>query len=298
VEKLTLCPICKESNFTPLFECKDYVASGEKFPIVKCNNCTHEFTNHRPTEEECGIYYQSNNYISHSGSDKSKLGITYKLYDLVRNYSIGLKLNIIKKYQKSGELLDLGCGLGYFLNGAQKEGTFECQGADISEDAIKYVKDNFNIEVKKDSELKTFKKGQFNVITQWHVLEHVYRLEDRLQELKYLLSEKGTMFIAVPNSDSWDAKNYKEYWDGYDVPRHIHHFNKKSIKKLFHDNGFEFIKMRGMWFDAPYISMRSEYHRGNGKLGFILGATKGMYSNLKALFTGNQSSILLIIKHK
>lgn len=298
MEKLTLCPICKESNFTLLFECKDYVASGEKFPIVKCNNCTHEFTNHRPTEEECGAYYQSNNYISHSGSDKSKLGITYKLYDLVRNYSIGLKLNIIKKYQSNGELLDLGCGLGYFLNGAQKEGTFKCQGADISEDAIRYVKDNFNIEVKKDSELKSFQKGQFNVITQWHVLEHVYRLEDRLKELKYILSEKGTMFIAVPNSDSWDAKNYKEHWDGYDVPRHIHHFNKKSIKKIFHDNGFEVIKMRGMWFDAPYISMRSEYHRGNGKLGFILGATKGMYSNLKALFTGNQSSILLIIKHK
>ena len=117
-------------------------------------------------------------------------------------------------------------------------------------------------------------------------------------ELNKLLAEKGIMFIAVPNSDSWDAKNYKEHWDGYDVPRHIHHFNKKSIKKLFHDNGFEVIKMRGMWFDAPYISMRSEYHRGNGKLGFILGATKGMYSNLKALFTGNQSSILLIIKHK
>ena len=298
MEKLTLCPICKESNFTLLFECKDYVATGEKFPIVTCNNCTHEFTNHRPTEGECGKYYQSNNYISHSGSDKSKLGITYKLYDLIRNYSIGLKLNIIKKYQKSGALLDLGCGLGYFLNGAQKEGTFECQGADISEDAIKYVKDKFNIEVKKDSELMSFQKGQFNVITQWHVLEQVYRLEDRLKELKYLLAEKGIMFIAVPNSDSWDAKNYKEHWDGYDVPRHIHHFNKKSIKKLFHDNGFEVIKMRGMWFDAPYISMRSEYHRGNGKLGFILGATKGMYSNLKALFTGNQSSILLIIKHK
>ncbi len=298
MEKLTLCPICKESNFTLLFECKDYVATGEKFPIVKCNNCSHEFTNYRPKEEECGKYYQSNNYISHSGSDKSKLGITYKIYDLVRNYSIGLKLSIIKKYQKNGELLDLGCGLGYFLNGAEKEGTFKCQGADISDDAIKYVKNNFNIDVKKDSELLSFKKGQFNVITQWHVLEHVYRLEDRLKELKYLLSENGTMFIAVPNSDSWDAKNYKEHWDGYDVPRHIHHFNKKSINKLFQDNGFEIIKSRGMWFDAPYISMRSEYHRGNKKLGFILGALKGMYSNLNALVTGNQSSILLIIKHK
>jgi hypothetical protein len=129
-------------------------------------------------------------------------------------------------------------------------------------------------------------------------LEHVYRLEDRLKELKYLLAEKGTMFIAVPNSDSWDAKNYKEYWDGYDVPRNIHHFNKKSIKKLFNDNGFEVIKMRGMWFDAPYISMRSEYHIGHGKIGFIFGAANGMYSNLTALFSGNQSSILLIIKHK
>ncbi|MFY8019566.1 MAG: class I SAM-dependent methyltransferase [Bacteroidia bacterium] len=298
MEKLTQCPICKESNFTELFTCKDYVATGETFNIVKCQKCSHEFTNARPTEIECGKYYQSNNYISHSGTDKSKLGFTYKLYDIVRNYSIGLKLNIIKKYQKSGELLDLGCGLGYFLNGAKQEGTFHCQGADISEDAIKYVKENFNIEVKKDSDLKSFKEGQFKVITQWHVLEHVYRLEDRLKELKYLLAKNGTMFIAVPNSDSWDAKNYKAHWDGYDVPRHIHHFNKKSIKKLFEENGFKIIKMQGMWFDAPYISMRSEYHKGNTKLGFIFGAIKGIYSNFLALFTGNQSSILLIIQHQ
>lgn len=298
MEKLIECPICKDKNFTKLFECKDYVASGENFGIVKCTNCTHEFTNPRPAENECGVYYQSNNYISHSGTDKSKLGFTYKIYDIVRNYSIGLKMGVIKKYQSTGELLDLGCGLGYFLNGAKQEGSFSCQGADISEEAIKYVKDNFNIEVKKDSELKSFKKGQFNVITQWHVLEHVYRLEDRLKELKYLLADNGTMFIAVPNSNSWDAKHYKKHWDGYDVPRHIHHFNKESIGKLFAHNGFEVITMQGMWFDAPYISMRSEYHKGNAKMGFIFGAIKGMYSNAKALVSGNQSSILLIIKHK
>jgi 2-polyprenyl-3-methyl-5-hydroxy-6-metoxy-1,4-benzoquinol methylase len=297
IENINQCPICggKESEY--VHTCKDYVATGENFKIVKCKNCTHQFTNPRPSAENVGVYYQSKNYISHSGGEKNKFGLTYKLYDIIRNISIKSKLKIIKKYNNKGELLDLGCGLGYFLKGVKDDQVFNARGIDISEDAREYVKKAFGITVDSESELNNYMDESVDVITQWHVLEHVYELEKRMTDLKRILRTNGTLFIAVPNSNSYDAQYYKEYWDGYDVPRHIHHFNRESIGLLLNKHGFEIVEIKPMWFDAPYISMRSEYHRGNKTLGFVMGGMRGMYSNLQSIFTKNYSSILVIAKH-
>ncbi len=297
MEKLNTCPICDGKKLKYVHSCTDYVATNEHFDINSCTNCTHKFTNPRPKNESVGIYYQSSNYISHSGNEKNNLGITYRLYDLIRNLSIQNKLRVIKRYNDTGKLLDLGCGLGYFLNGAKIDNTFVVEGIDISEEARKYVKQNFNITVKEEVALTEYETNSIDVITQWHVLEHVYDLERRMLDLKRVLSINGTLFIAVPNSNSFDAKMYGKYWDGYDVPRHIHHFNRVSLKRLLEQSGFEIIKIKPMWFDAPYICMRSEYHKGNKTLGFLLGGLKGMFSNLIGLFSGNYSSILVIAKH-
>jgi 2-polyprenyl-3-methyl-5-hydroxy-6-metoxy-1,4-benzoquinol methylase len=296
VEKLEQCPVCKETLFTPLFECKDYVASGENFTVMACNNCRLQFTNPRPNEAEIGRYYQSDKYISHAGTDKSELGVTYKIYDWVRNFSIGNKLKTIKKYHQQGSLLDLGCGLGYFLNGTKKDGAFDALGADVSEEAIDYVKKEFNIEVINEDKLNMIADHSFDIITQWHVMEHVHKLEERMQLLKRILKPHGTMFIAVPISNSMDSKHYKAFWDGYDVPRHLYHFNSNSLKLLMKKHGFEVVEQKGMLFDGPYISMRSEYHQKH-KFGFIRGGIIGTISNIISWFSGNYSSIMFIVKH-
>jgi 2-polyprenyl-3-methyl-5-hydroxy-6-metoxy-1,4-benzoquinol methylase len=296
-EMINECPVCggKESKY--IHTCKDYVATGENFEIVRCNKCSHSYTNPRPSTNFVSIYYQSKNYISHSGGEKNRFGLTYKLYDIIRNMSIKSKLKTIKKYNEKGVLLDLGCGLGYFLKGVKDDQVFQAKGIDISEDARKYVKEAFGINIESENEIDNYSSESIDVITQWHVLEHVYDLEKRMRDLKRILARNGTLFIAVPNSNSFDAKYYKEFWDGYDVPRHIHHFNRESISLLLTKYGFDITEIKPMWFDAPYISMRSEYHKGNKTLGFILGGTKGMYSNLLSLFTKNYSSILVIAKH-
>ncbi len=296
MEKLEHCPVCNSNQFTELFTCKDYVASSELFAIVSCNGCGLQFTNPRPSEAEIGKYYESTQYISHAGTDKSELGVTYKIYDWVRNYSIGSKLKLIKKYHSNGNLLDLGCGLGYFLQGVKLDKTFEGSGADVSDEAIKYVKATFNIDVMPENELAQSVAANYDIITQWHVMEHVHRLEERMKLLKHILKPDGTMFIAVPISNSFDAKHYKRFWDGYDVPRHLYHFTANSMRILLEKNGFKIVQQKAMPFDAPYISMRSEYHQKN-TLGFIKGALKGIYSNIKGWFTKDYSSILFVIKH-
>ncbi len=297
MENLSACPICDGRIINYVHTSKDYVATNESFDVYSCGQCSHKFTNPRPLFDEVGKYYQSQNYISHSGNEKNRFGITYRLYDLVRNISIKNKLNTIKQYNKNGKLIDLGCGLGYFLKGVKDDQTFEAEGIDISEDARNYVKDKFKIAVKGEEALLGYENNSIDVITQWHVMEHVYDLDKRMKDLKNILSKNGTLFIAVPNSDSFDAKRYGKYWDGFDVPRHIHHFNRKSIALLLENAGFQIVKIKPMWFDAPYISMRSEYHKGNKILGFVMGAANGMLSNLIALFTKNYSSILVIAKH-
>lgn len=292
MEKLETCLVCGHNKFKTLFSCKDFVATGEDFQLEYCESCSFLFTNPRPSIEEIGKYYQSDQYISHAGEKK---GLIYKVYDVVRDFSIKQKLNLIKKYHTSGKLMDLGCGLGYFLNGVKIDKTFDALGVDVSDDAVEYVKKTFNIDVKNENELDNLEKHSFDIITQWHVLEHVHFLNERMQQLQNLLKDDGTMFIAVPNIKSKDADMYKEYWDGYDVPRHLYHFNQKSFTMLMEKHGFKIVDIKPMYFDAPYISMRSEVHMKH-KYPFINGAISGIKSTGAALSTGEHSTLLFVVK--
>lgn len=294
METIQTCPVCSHTTFSLLFNCTDYVATGESFSLQRCEHCSFLFTNPRPDAAEIGKYYQSDRYISHAG-DKAGFSFIYKLYDLVRGFSIKSKLKLIHKYHKNGKLMDLGCGLGYFLDGVKKEAVFDAVGVDISEDAIAYVKKRFGYDVMSESALQSLEPASFDIITQWHVLEHVHALNERMQDLKRLLKPGGTLFIAVPNSDSWDALHYREFWDGYDVPRHLYHFNRKSFALLMQKHGFEVQETLPLWFDAPYISMRSETHKGNSFV-FLRGAISGLRSTLATAGNTNFSSLLFVVK--
>ena len=83
---------------------------------------------------------------------------------------------------------------------------------------------HFDLDVKPESALKEFAPGSFDVITLWHVMEHLEHLDEVWQRLHELLTEKGVLIVAVPNCSSYDAQRYGEYWAAYDVPRHLWHF--------------------------------------------------------------------------
>jgi 2-polyprenyl-3-methyl-5-hydroxy-6-metoxy-1,4-benzoquinol methylase len=294
MEKLNSCPVCGSTQLVKELNCNDFVASNETFELQRCGQCTFLFTNPRPKSEEISKYYQSDKYISHAGK-KTGFGLMYLIYDVVRNLSIESNLWLIKQYHQNGKLLDLGCGLGYFLHGAIKDKTFESEGADISQDAIDYVHKTFGYLVKNEAELNDIKENAYDIITQWHVLEHVHDLNDRMKLLHKILKPNGTMFIAVPNSNSWDAKFYQSFWDGYDVPRHLYHFNQRSFKLLMQKHGFKIVKTQALLFDAPYISMRSEIHK-KANFTMLKGFIYGVFSNLKASQKKDYSSLLFVVK--
>lgn len=291
-ETLQFCPACNHSSFTQVYTCKDFVASGELFELVRCGSCRLVFTNPRPDTKSIGRYYQTENYVSHAGSKK---GLIYLIYDLVRNISLKKKKKVIEQYNNGGSLLDVGCGLGYFLNHMVKGG-WNAKGLDVSEEARKYVADSFGLNVLPEEELENLPAASQDVITMWHVLEHVHMLQQRVALLKKLLKSDGTLFIAVPNSDAWEVGFYKEFWDGFDVPRHLYHFNHSSIEKLMEICGLKVVAKKPMIFDSYYISWRSEIHKKN-PFGFFRAMVMGQISNWKAGKNKDYSSVLYVIKH-
>lgn len=287
------CPVCKTNQFKHFINAVDYTVSKETFSIVQCQSCGFKFTNPRPENERLGLYYKSEDYISHSNTSK---GIISKLYKLVRNYTLKSKLKLVSDTSEKGNLLDYGCGTGMFLSVA-KSSTWNCFGIEPDNGARDFAIKENGISVYEDirSAEDHLKGVSFNCITLWHVLEHVTDLDNTLSWFYHKLNKNGTLIIAVPNDNSYDAKHYKEYWAAYDVPRHLYHFNEKQMVQILNSHGFKHIKSLPMKFDSFYVSMLSEKYK-TGSIKYLNAFINGLKSNLKADKASEYSSVIYVFK--
>ncbi len=276
---------------TNLFlECKDHTVSGESFELRMDKEYDMLITFPKPNENELSKYYDSDDYISHTDSKRT---VFEKMYHLVKSYSLNKKVKLISKLNKGeGQLLDIGAGTGDFLAVAQKKG-WNVTGVEPNEYAKKLAEQKG---VLLEQETQKLKSKTFDIITMWHVLEHVPDLQDQIKELRRLLKPGGYIIIAVPNFKSYDASYYKSFWAAYDVPRHLWHFSKESIHKLFANQNLNLQKILPMKFDSYYVSLLSEKYK-NGKMNFFKAFLIGCYSNLKGRTTNEFSSHIYIIKN-
>ena len=293
MEFLSNCPVCGSDTFALFLSGKDYFLTGEKFEIVKCSSCGFRFTNPRPEAVELGKFYESTEYISHS--DKRK-GIFASLYQLIRKYTLSRKLALISNFQKKGEILDIGCATGQFLKYMSNNG-WNTTGIEPDEKTRARAISEYGLQVFPEEQLNNLKKASFDVITMWHVLEHVSDLNGRMIQLKNLLKPEGTLIVAVPNCESYDAEKYKEFWAGYDLPRHLYHFTKSDIKLLVEKFGFTIVNILPMKFDAFYVSLLSEKYK-YGKMRWLPAIWNGFWSNLKSGQNKGHSSLIYVIKMK
>ena len=290
---LVNCPVCSGSNLLKKLDCIDHSTSKEKFTIVSCETCEFTFTNPRPQDDSLGKYYKSDMYISHTNDTK---GLFNWIYQTVRKYAIGTKVNLLKKISQKKNHLDIGCGTGEFLHACQEAG-YTTKRIEPSEIARKQAINNFNLSVSENTNLDQFKKGEFDSISMWHVLEHIPNLNKTIKSFGQILSENGKVIIAVPNHKSWDANHYKEFWAAWDVPIHLWHFSKDSIEKLFNKHNLKLKKSKQMLFDSFYVALLSEEFK-TGKKKFINGFAIGLISNIVGIFTkrGCSSTIYLFEK--
>jgi 2-polyprenyl-3-methyl-5-hydroxy-6-metoxy-1,4-benzoquinol methylase len=268
----------------PVLVCKDHTVSGEFFELRKAKDLDLLATFPQPNLERLPDYYKSEFYISHTDS---KRGFFDKIYQQVKNLMLSRKLNWIAQ-EKTGtvKILDVGAGTGDFLSAAKKRG-WEVFGAEPNSGA-RALASKKGVEL--EEETRGFSSGSFDVITMWHVLEHVPNLEEQIEELYRLLKPDGLLVIAVPNFKSDDAQKYKEHWAAYDVPRHLYHFSPSAIEKIFNSSGFLLTSQKGLFFDSFYVSLLSEKY-ASGASNILKAVWKGAISNFKAKSSGNYSSV-------
>jgi 2-polyprenyl-3-methyl-5-hydroxy-6-metoxy-1,4-benzoquinol methylase len=297
MQHITACPVCKESNFSYFLSCKDYTVSHETFQLVKCTGCGFVMTSPRPDEKDLGKYYQSDAYISHSNKSRNLID---KVYKVSRMFTLKWKYDLVRKHSilsdKAASVLDFGCGTGAFLQECVKH-KMKATGVEPSAMARTQALRNTSATIVPDIENM---KDKFDVITLWHVLEHVSNLHDTVLKLKNQLKGSGTMFIAVPNLQSLDAQKYQAYWAGYDVPRHLWHFSKKTMEMILNHHGLNLTTVVPMRLDAYYVSLLSEkYKNGKNPVSNISNAIiQGWRSNNAAKTTQEYSSLIYIAKNE
>ena len=272
--------------------CKDHTVSGKTFTLQYDKAYDMLVTDPQPYPDELPEYYKSEDYISHTDTQRSWFE---KIYQQVKKQALRRKLKQIHRlHPQKGKLLDVGAGTGDFLVAATAKG-WEVSGTEPNAKARR-IAQRKGIVLYPD--IQDLQPMTYDVITLWHVLEHIPDTITQLLQLKTRLKPGGSLMIAVPNYKTFDARYYKEYWAAYDVPRHLWHFSKTAVMKLCSDAGLEVVKILPMYFDAFYISLLSEKYK-TGKMNIIKAVSIGLLSNCHAFFkTREYSSHIYIIKHK
>ena len=191
----------------------------------------------------------------------------------------------------NSSILDYGCGTGGFL-----EYTSSKAYASFGAETNTYARDQA---IRKGltvvSSWEQLPQEKFNLISLWHVLEHVSDLDQCIQEIQKRLNTNDILLIAVPNLNAFDAIYYAEFWAAYDVPRHLWHFSQRGIKQLIEPCGFELIAQHPLILDALYIAYVSEKHKGS-RFALLKGIFRGLQSNWKAKKTGEYSSLVYLFR--
>lgn len=270
---------------------KDFSVSGESFSLLLNEEYQILKTYPQPTLDKLGSYYEFEDYISHTDGKRT---LFEKMYHFIKRKAIRDKVKLINSYQPlKGRILDIGAGTGDFLLECKNQ-NWDILGIEPNDKAKGIA---LGKGIKFGDTIEKLESNSFDVITMWHVLEHVPDVEHQVAELKRLLKPSGTIIIAVPNFKSYDAKYYKEFWAAYDVPRHLWHFSKTAIEKLFDKQNMNLEDIKPMWFDSFYVSLLSEKYK-SGKMNFISGFFIGFISNISAFFKNEFSSHIYVLKNK
>ena len=278
----------------PFLQCKDHTVSRETFTLFKDGKRDMLVTLPQPSEKRLPGYYESEDYISHTDSRRNLMEMAYQI---VREFSLKKKEKLVTRVnQGKGRILDVGCGTGDFLKICEQSG-WSIAGIEPNEKARELALRKTKL---KDCQgtieemIETISES-FDVITMWHVLEHVRNLTDFVSKIKTMLKPGGVLIVAVPNFKSNDAKHYGSSWAAYDVPRHLWHFSRNSMEIIFSDLDMKVIEVIPMIFDSYYVSLLSEKYL-KGKQNYFSAFYQGLLSNLKAKRSGEYSSLIYLIK--
>lgn len=275
-------------GLTPYLSCKDYLVSGESYEVMICDQYDMLVTSPVPVDPE--YYYKDDAYISHTDAKRTWFD---KVYQSIKKISTKRKYKLISTFETEKNILDIGAGTGDFLSFFKDKG-WKISGVEPSKTARMLAEEKG---IHLHEKLRAITHQKFDVITMWHVLEHVPNLSEHIRHLEKMLTKEGILVVAVPNFKSFDAKQYGEFWAAYDVPRHLWHFSQKSIDQLFSEVQMSVVEKHPLVFDAYYVSLLSEENK-TGSKNIVSAFLNGWKSNRKAKRTSEYSSIIYVLKRQ
>ena len=289
------CPLCSSRRIELKFRCRDHFVSKKEFPVFQCLSCNFSFTQDYPEENQIADFYESEDYISHSDTAK---GFSNKLYLFARAIMLQRKRDLVRRITglREGTILDIGSGTGYFA-GIMKEAGWNVKGIEVNEKARDFSESKFDLNIVSPEKITSLESAGFDCITLWHVLEHFHDPFSYISEIKRLMKSGSFCIIALPNSNSFDAKHYTNFWAAWDVPRHLWHFDPATFRIFCEKSGLTLESIENLPLDVFYISQLSEKYKGSA-FPFLKGMLRGSFYALAALFNRSRSSSVIYILRK
>jgi 2-polyprenyl-3-methyl-5-hydroxy-6-metoxy-1,4-benzoquinol methylase len=261
-------PINESERLVPFLGLPDRfnLSQGDVWQLVRAEPSGLIFLNPRPTAETIGTYYEPMDYDPFI-SLKQMPSFQDRLYTALRRFiTLRYKANSVLKRAKfqRGErysALDIGCATGDFSAELKRHASdvkLDLYGIEMSEKAVRFAQEENELYAKQGELLTVDFDIKFDLITMWHVLEHVLRLNETLEKLHRILKPNGLLVVAMPNPDSWDARHYGKYWNGFDAPRHLYHFTPKVFAKMLLQHHFKVVDMHALALDSYYNALLSE----------------------------------------
>jgi len=289
------CLICHSPQYDPYLVVPNRFHPEEAFSLVQCSQCGFIFLNPRPDEKEMTNYYEEEDYQPHQQDPKN---VSEYIYQKVRYWNSRYKRRMIESLTTRRTILDYGCGTGEFLLEMQ-QGGWRTYGYEPAEKA-RHIAIQYGLTLLESLDQLS---SPVDVITLWHVLEHIHEPISLLKHLKKILTAEGLLVIAVPNPLSIDSRLFRKNWVAYDAPRHLYHFRPSDLESLLQPLGFRIVAYRGLYFDPWYNALLSAQlesrHKSLTKKVFIM--VKGFLAAILAfgqgiLFKKKNSSVIYVIK--
>lgn len=249
-----VCNLCQSKDYDVLFDNMTYWEYPGSFRVVSCRNCKLVFTNPRPVLAKIGQYYTQENYWGRDFDSKEK-----KYNDArERDTAYGMVYDLLLKQKKKGKILDIGAGTGLFLSKLKELG-WDVSGVEISPEAVKYAKKQYNISLKKGDVFDVaFPKNTYDVVVLNGALEHMYDPMKTLQLAYALLKNGGILIFSVPNVDSIGKAVFGSNWFPWQLPRHLYHFSPTTIRAYLKKITFKNITIyHNYWIQNQYILFQS-----------------------------------------
>ncbi|MDP8265655.1 MAG: class I SAM-dependent methyltransferase [Candidatus Aceula meridiana] len=247
------CPLCDSQKNTKLFLGKDYLYSKEEFSVVKCHDCGLQYTNPCVKEDQIASYY----YSGYSSRMNSKLPNFYKgEWGRLQRFFGNIHFTILELMRSinARKVLEIGPGNGRLLYFLKAQG-YDVSGVELDSDLARNIWDMGipcycgNL----DTVMDEIGGKKFDLIILCQTFEHLYDPKKTLKNIHSLLAEKGYLYMALPNSGSIEAKLFDKFWRGLDLPRHIVHYDKKTVGKILRKSGFDVLRQGDLIFPSSFV---------------------------------------------